>query len=242
MDWLSPRDPVSAWTHGLWMLLAIPAGALLVWRNRDNAGKCFGTAVFAFTLVGCFGASGFYHAAADGPLRERLHALDHIGIYLLIAGTVTPIALAILRGWWRRWLLAQIWLLALTGIILRLTVDMPAWVSTGFYLAMGWVGVVTYFELARRVSHAGLRPIWVGGLCYTIGAAMNLAHWPNPWPSVVGSHELFHLWVMAGSASCFWFMLVVLTPYRPAAVVRTAARTFPVVGVRLDQARTCPEQ
>ena len=239
MDWLSPYEPVSAWTHGLWMIATVPAGAYLVWRNRRDPAKVVGTLVFAVALVACFGASGFFHAAAPGPTRQTLRALDHIGVYLLLAGTVAPIALCILRGWWRAWLLVQIWGLALAGCVLHLTVDMPSWAETAFYLATGWIGVVTYFELARRVTHRALRPMWFGGACYSIGAAINVGRWPDPWPGVVGPHELFHLWVMAGSACHYWFMLRVLTPYRPAAApARTTADTSPAVGVRRDPVHT----
>ncbi len=239
MDWLSPHDPVSAWTHGLWMLACVPAGGLLVWRNRRDAGKLVGTAIFTITLIVCFGASALFHTAADGPLRNNLHTLDFLGIYLLIAGSATPIAVALLRGWWRRWLLVQIWVLAACGAAVRLTVGMPYGVGTAFYLAMGWVGVLTYFELARRVSHAALRPLWLGGLCYSVGAVINLGGWPNPWPHVFGFHELFHLWVMAGSAFHYWFTWAVVTPYRPsAAPVPRAARTSPADGARLDPLHT----
>jgi hemolysin III len=217
MDWFAPHDAISAWTHGIWMLLAIPAGALLVWRNRGDRIKMIGMSVFAVSLVVCFGASGFYHAAAIGPLRNTLHVLDFLGIYLLIAGTVTPVALIVLRGWWRRWLLAQIWLLAAVGCLLRLTIVAPYWASTTFYIVMGWVGILTYFELSRRLSHASVRPLWIGGLCYTIGAVLESLRWPNPWPGVFGHHEIFHLWVMAGSAFHYYFMLAVLTPYRRSA-------------------------
>jgi hemolysin III len=79
---------------------------------------------------------------------------------------------------------------------------------------MGWVGILTYFELARRLSHASVRPMWIGGLCYTIGAVLESLYWPNPWPGVFGHHEIFHLWVMAGAAFHYYFMLAVLTPYR----------------------------
>jgi hemolysin III len=241
MNWTAPHDPVSAWTHGLWMLASLPAGGLLVWRNRGDPGKFVGALIFAIALVVCFGASGAYHAASDGPLRVSLHVLDHLGIYLLIAGTVTPIALSVLRGWWRRWLLVQIWALALAGAVLSLTIEMPPCVLSGFYLAMGWIGVVSYFELARRVSHAGLWSMWAGGLCYSIGAAINLAHWPDPWPGVVGAHELFHLWVMAGSACHYWFMLAVLTPYRPTVVVPPVVDTSQVGDARRDPVHTFQE-
>lgn len=237
MNWLAPHDPVSAWTHGLWMLVALPAGALLVWKSRGDAARLIGTAVFAVSLVVCFGSSGFYHAAPPGPARDALHLLDYLGIYLLIAGTVTPIAVVALRGWWRRWLLAQVWLLAVVGGMLRATVPLPQAFWTGLFLAMGWVGVATYFELARRFSHRALGPLWLGGLLYSVGAAINLAGWPDLWPGMVGPHELFHLFVMAGSASHYYFMLAVVTPYRPAAPARTAADTSPAGGVRRDPVR-----
>ena len=217
MHWFAPHDAISAWTHGLWMLLAIPAGALLVWKNRLDRTRMIGMAVFAVSLVICFGASGFFHAAPLGSLREVLHLLDLLGIYLLIAGTVTPVALIVLRGWQRRWLLAQIWLLAAAGCVLRLTFVVPYWASTTFYIVMGWVGILTYFELARRLSHRGVWSLWMGGVFYTIGAVLESQRWPDPWPGAFGHHEIFHLWVMAGAASHYYFMLAVLTPYRQTA-------------------------
>ena len=239
MDWLAPQDAVSAWTHGLWTVAALPAGVFLVWKNRGDRGPMLGMLIFSVSLVVCFGSSALYHAARDGPLRDALHHLDYLGIYLLIAGTVTPIAAIALRGWWRRWLLVQIWVLALTGSVLRLTIEMPHWLSTAFYIGMGWVGLVTYFELARRLSHAGLRSMWLGGLCYTIGGVLEVLRWPDPWPKVFGHHELFHLWVMAGAACHYYFMLAVLTPYRPTAgPVRKAADTSPADDARRDPVRT----
>ena len=170
MNWLAPHDPVSAWTHGLWMLAAIPAGFVLVWKNRGDPGRMIATSLFAVSLAVCFGSSAFFHAAPEGSLRTRLNLFDHLGIYLLIAGSATPIAVIALRGWWRRWLLLQIWALAAAGAVLRVAVVLPQPATTALYLAMGWVGVVTYFELASRLSHAALRPLWAGGLCYTVGA------------------------------------------------------------------------
>ena len=88
-------------------------------------------------------------------------------------------------------------------------------VATGFYLAMGWGESLCYFELARRINHRALLPILYGGLFYSVGAVLNLLRWPTLWPGVFGPHELFHLFVMAGSLCHFWFMLTVVAHHRP---------------------------
>jgi hemolysin III len=218
MGWLQFRDPVSAWTHGLWMVLCLPATWLLWQRSRGNWVKQIGLLIFGLGLVLCFGGSFLYHAVpAEGS--EPFGALDHIGIYVLIAATCTPIGLVVLRGWWRAGLLVTVWLMAAAGVTLRLVTELPLPVRTGFYLLMGWIGCVTYFELVRRLSHRKVGPIWQGGLLYTIGAVFNLCDWPVLVPGVFEAHDLFHLFVMAGSLCHYHFMLSVLVPHRGPALV-----------------------
>jgi hemolysin III len=212
MDDLCLRDPVSACTHFTWMVLALP-GTLILWRlSRGHLLKRVGVLVFGLTLVWCYGGSALFHsvpAAMSAPYRT----LDHIGIYLLIAGTVTPIGLVVLRGWWRIGLLSGIWALAATGITLRLTADMSISFMTVLYLFMGWIGCTMYFELVRRLSHSKVRLIVFGGIFYSVGAVINGLDWPNVAPSVFGAHELFHLFVMAGSLFHYYFMLRAVLPY-----------------------------
>lgn len=219
MDWLSFREPVNAWTHGAWMLCALPASLALWLRCRGSRMKQFSLLLFSLTLVLCFAGSTLYHGVRLPRAQVELCAtLDYIGIFLLIAGTVTPVALVVLHGWWRWATLAGAWGLAAFGITLRLTVgDMPPAVSTGLYVAMGWGVLLCYFQLARAVTHRALRSVWVGGLLYTLGALFNLFNWPRLWPGFFGSHELLHLFVMAGSLCHYWFMLTVVAPYRRAA-------------------------
>src|SRR2546427_11237 len=133
MDWTYCREPVSAWTHGAWMLLALPGGWLLWRRTRGESGKRVGIAIYSFSMVFCFGASWLFHSVPPA-WEDRCATLDHIGIYTLIAGTVTPIVLVVLRGSLRSCLLAAVWAMAIAGSVLRLTVAVPPWLSTLSYL------------------------------------------------------------------------------------------------------------
>jgi hemolysin III len=227
MDWLPVREPVSALTHFAWMVLAFPATWTL-WRLSRGGGprKRVGLLVFGCTLAICYAGSGLYHSVPErlaGPFRT----LDHIGIYLLIAGTVTPIALVVLPGRWRVALLSAIWTLALAGIVLRLATPLSIHVLTVFYLFMGWLGCATYFELLKYLSPARVRLIVWGGVLYSVGAVINAFDWPTLDPPLFGPHELFHLFVMGGSAVHYYFMLVAVLPYRRLAAQPEAAGVAP---------------
>lgn len=222
MDWLQFREPVSAWSHGLWMLLAIPGTALLAWRSRGERAKQISLVVFGISLILCYAGSLLFHASTDPMQFQILRTLDFIGIYLLIAGSYTPAAVVILRGRLKWGVLAMSWLLAGFGIMLRLiSSDLAPLLSTGLYLAMGWGAILFIYELARRIPMGAFRLLMLGGVLYSVGALINLAHWPTFIPGVVGSHEIFHLFVMAGSMAHFWFMLRCVVPYpSPLATVR----------------------
>lgn len=215
MNLLDFREPVSAWTHFLWMLAALPATALLCWRARGDRLKQLSLLVYGLGLVFCFGASAFFHGVRSPGWVEPLNTLDHIGIYLLIAGTYTPPSVVLLRGRWRSGVLALSWSLALAGIVLELAApDLSLFLSTALYLGLGWGGVLCYFELARTLSHRALLSLVAGGLLYSLGAAFNLSAWPDFRPGVFGPHELFHVFVMAGSLCHFVFMLTFVVPFQ----------------------------
>jgi hemolysin III len=175
----------------------------------------------------CFLNSALFHGC-DPAWADSFNVLDHMGIFLMIAGTVTPIALVVLKGRWRVTVLVGIWIFALVGMGTRVWLDLPLAARTAYYVLMGWVGCVTYFQLARRLGHRKVAPIWLGGLFYTLGATLNVLGWPTLLPGFFGPHELFHLFVMAGSLAHFYFMLVVLVPcWRVPFVIRKPARTSP---------------
>jgi hemolysin III len=216
VGWLHFREPVSAWTHCLWLLLALPATALLWRRGGRDWCKRAGFLAFGVGLVACYAGSTLYHGVTLPTLQlDRIERLDFIGVYLLIAGTITPVALVVLRGPWRWGLLSVTWLVAGLGIGLRLAgVPLTRLASTSIYLGMGWTVFLAYYEMARVLPHRALAPVVLGGILYSVGAVLNHVHWPSLWPGVFSAHELFHLFVMAGSASHFWFMLRVVAPFQ----------------------------
>jgi hemolysin III len=119
-----------------------------------------------------------------------------------------------MRGRWRRWTLAVVWTVAATAtILIAVGRHFSPVLSTCVYLAMGWGAVVCYSQIAQVVTHRALVPIVVGGLSYSVGAVLNLLHWPALWPGVFGAHELFHLFVLAGSLAHYLFILKVVVPF-----------------------------
>ncbi|SRR5260370_3773947 len=215
MDWLHFREPVSAWTHGIWFILAFPASFLLWKAGRGDRVKQISLLMFGLSLIACYGGSLLYHAVRlPRELTESWFAkADSIGIYLLIAGSITPVALGVLQGAWQTITLASIWLVAAGGIAMCLThTKIPSALSTGLYLGMGWGIILCYFQLKQNLPPRALQLAILGGLLYSVGAVINLFHWPILRPAVFGAHELFHIFVMAGSLVHFWFMVKVVAP------------------------------
>lgn len=214
MDILPFREPVSAGTHALWLILSIPATVLLLRRSGADRGRRWSFLVYGAGLAACLLGSALFHGvrvpAGGLDVYDRL---DHVGIFLLIAGSYTPIAWNLLRARWRFGVLASAWGVAAagSGLILGLGV-LPPLINTAIYLGMGWGAIFCYIEIARGLSHRRLFPLLLGGALYSVGALINLARWPTPWPGVFGPHEVFHLFVMAGSLSHYLFMLRVVLP------------------------------
>jgi hemolysin III len=209
------REPVSAWTHCAWLFLSVPATILLWKKAGPDRPKRVSLLIFGLSLGFCYAASTLFHGVrGDRDHIDLFDRFDHIGIYVLIAGSYTPLACGLLGGAWRWGSLLTAWVLAAAGILRCATIGvLPMMLETAAYLVMGWGALVCYLEIARTMTHRPLRPLVLGGLLYTIGAAINLLNWPDLWPGVLGPHELFHLFVMAGSLAHFWFMLTVVAPF-----------------------------
>lgn len=197
-------DPISSWSHLLGALFCLAAGILLVRRGRSRPAK-LSLALFAVSCVFLLSMSGVFHLLPRGTTgREVLKRLDHAGIFLLIAGTFTPIHVILFTGR-KRWIpLALIWTAAAVGIVLKMVYfeDVPEGLGLLAYLGMGWLGAASSVLLWRDYGPSALELPVAGGIAYTFGAVLEYLSWPAAIPGVLGPHELFHLFVLVGVA-CF---------------------------------------
>ena len=202
------RDPVSGLTHLLGALLSVVGLVCLLWVaiERGSVWHVVSFAVFGVSLILLYSGSAVYHLVrASDRVIQILRRVDHMMIFVLIAGTYTPFCLVPLRGPWGFALLSGIWLVGILGMVFSiLWIDAPRWLTTGIYLAMGWAIVIAAFPLARHLSVGALAWMGAAGLFYTLGAVIYATKRPNLVPGVFGFHEIWHLFVMAGSFSCFW--------------------------------------
>ncbi len=209
------REPVSAWTHFAGLMLALP-GALVLWRRGGgDPGKWVSLLVYGLSLIFCYAASTLYHGVRLPDDRLAAFArLDSVGIFALIAGSYTPLAWNLMRGRWRWGTLSAVWGTAIVSAVLIASGrPFSPLVGTCVYLGMGWGVVACYARIARVVSHRALLPGVAGGVFYSVGAVLNLARWPALWPGTFGVHDLFHLFVLAGSLAHYWFILTVVVPF-----------------------------
>ena len=209
------REPVNGLTHLAGGLLAsVGLIVLLAAAGEGRVDQVVAFGIFGFSLIALYTASALYHLLPLLPTGvARLRRVDHMSIFVLIAGTYTPFCLLALEGAWRVGLLGLIWGLALGGIVLKLFwMDAPRWLSVALYLGMGWVALVAAPALFRAVPTGGMVWVLVGALVYSAGALVYWLQRPNPMPGVFGFHELWHLFVLAGSACHFWAVLGFIAP------------------------------
>jgi len=156
---------------------------------------------FSLCVALCFGASALYHRPTWTPIaRGRLARLDHAGIYLLIAGTYTPFGLLVFSTGWAIPVLTIVWAGALAAIVLKIVwLQLPKWVSAAIGMALGWTAVVAFSQLLKLPVPA-LALVLVGGLAYSAGAITYALRRPDPFPTVMGYHEVFHAWTLVAAA------------------------------------------
>ena len=210
------REPDNGLTHLAGALLALVAlGVLLGLALRAGSPRhVVAFTVFGLSLLALYITSTLYHALPLGPAGvARLQRLDHMMIYVLIAGSYTPFCLIALEGGWRWGLLGPVWALAVAGIALKLTWRRaPIWFSPVLYLALGWLVLAAAPAFLAAVPARGLAWTLAGGVIYTLGTAIFALERPRLRPGVFGSHALWHLLVIAGSACHVWAVARYLAP------------------------------
>ena len=209
-----PAKPaLRGWSHALALVGSVAATAALALRTREDAPRLLSMLVYGLSMIDLFAVSALYHLGRwEGRRRAIVRALDHANIFILIAGTYTPICVNVLSGWLRPTVLALIWALAIIGVAASvLTPSMPRRATVALYLGMGWAALIPAPRLAQALPGPAVALLLGGGLLYTAGAVVYARKWPDPAPRIFGFHEVFHLLVIAGSAAflaAVWFWVL----------------------------------
>lgn len=208
------EEIANAVTSGLGTALSVAALAIMVvYAALDgNAWHVVGVSIFGATMIFSHLASTLYHGIAPPRAKRVLKVVDHLAIYLLIAGTYTPFTLVNLRGPWGWSLFVLIWALAIGGIVMKLTpLNRVRYLSTAFYVAMGWTVVLVIKPVLEYVAPGGIWLLLAGGLSYTAGVAF------YAWDRMPYNHAVWHLFVIAGSLLHFFAVLFYVVPLAPSA-------------------------
>lgn len=208
------KDPGSAITHFIGMLMAIFAAVPLIIKAAHEPSRIYliSIIIYAASLILLYAASTTYHTFnRSEKINTILKKIDHMMISVLIAGSYTPICLLVLGGKRGLILLTIVWSFAIVGILLKaLWVYCPRWVSSVLYIGMGWTCVLAFTQILNSMSTAAFLWLLAGGVIYTLGGIIYALKLPlfNLKHKNFGSHEIFHLFVMGGSACHFVVMYV----------------------------------
>ena len=204
------KDPISALTHFIGFLAVIPVFICLL-DLADTKLQQISFIVFGFSLLLLYGASTIYHTLkVSAEKTALLRRIDHMMIFVLIAGTYTPVCLLPLAGKWGTILLSAIWAIAIAGVFMKIFwMGAPRWLSTMIYVVMGWLSITAFVPLLKAVGWGGFGMLLGGGIAYTVGALIYALKKPNlAILKSFGFHEIFHVFVMIGSAFHIAFMFL----------------------------------
>lgn len=200
----------SAWTHGVGAVLAVLGTLLLVIRAvlQQNWEQVIVFAIYGGSMICLYTASTLYHSVnTTEKKRIALRKYDHCSIYLLIAGSYTPVCICVLKEHGGIALISVIWSLAIAGMILTIAkLDLPRWLTSVIYLVMGWLALTAIVPLSRLMSGEGMLWLLLGGICYSIGGVLYAVKWPGRHNPKFGCHEIFHVWIVLGSVMHYLMM------------------------------------
>lgn len=201
------REPFNAFSHLFGAIIAI-VGTILLVSDPDIPSTSYLVSyiIYGITVFLMFASSALYHwVQVSFKAEEFYRLLDHIMIYLVIAGSYTPICVVTLDDGWELGMLLGVWIFAFAGVLKKIFwLNAPTWFSTGLYLLMGWVAVIIFPQIWNTQPKPFTIWIIIGGLFYTIGAIIYARQKPDPAPEWFGHHGLWHLFVLGGAFSHFW--------------------------------------
>lgn len=198
-------NPVRGFLHGTAAVVSVIGATLLTVLARGGALHRISLLVFGVSLVSLFSVSSLYHSIPWGPVwKARLRRLDHTMIYVLVAGTFTPIAWIALDGWLRVATLGIQWTIVLGGAAQKAFFPQVSrsW-SVALQTVQGWLALLLLWPLARTLPWTALLMLGAGGILYTVGMVFLVTNRPRLWPRVFSYHEVFHILVVAGSSVHF---------------------------------------
>ena len=210
------RDPVSGLTHFFTAVAAVGGLVAMLIIGWGNPGKEISLAVYGVSVILLFAASATYHMVNGNPkVVETLRKFDHSAIYLLIAGTYTPICFNMFHGFFQWGLLVIIWSLALIGIGVKIfIIKAPRWVTAGVYIVMGWLCIIAINQMLTLLPTGALIWLLVGGVIYTLGALVYITKVFNFFPGKFGFHEVWHIFVILAALAHFIAILVYVAPFK----------------------------
>lgn len=211
------KEPVNGLTHLVGAVLSVGGLALLIHKalTDGTVWQVVSFGIFGASLILLYTSSAIYHLLACSERATRaLRRMDHMMIFVLITGTYAPICLVALRGAWGWGLLSGVLVIAAGGIVMKsVWMDAPRWLSTLVYVILGSLVAVAFYPLSKVLLPGGIWWLAIGGASYIVGALVYGLKWPN-FSRNFGFHELWHLFVMGGSLSHFWFVFQYVSQVR----------------------------
>lgn len=191
------------WFHLAAAIGAVGATVGLLVQTYDDPPRWISLLIFGLSMIVLYTVSSIYHIGSwRGRRATILRALDHANIYVFIAGSYTPICVIVLTGWMRIAVLSLIWFLAVVGAATTVfTIRLPRWAAAAMYLGMGWLALIPMPRLLEALPLQATLLFAGGGLLYSLGAIVYALKRPNPWPRFFGFHEIFHVFVVGGTAA-----------------------------------------
>jgi hemolysin III len=198
--------------HQIAFFISIPQGIAAVAAAASVVSRV-AAGIYATSLAGLYGTSSLYHRLKWSPRAlARMRRLDHSMIFVLIAGSYTPIALLVLHGPWSITVLALAWAGAIAGITIKiLSIDRLAGFGDAMYIILGWLVIIALPQIIRGLSPVALGLFFTGGVLYTSGATVLWRRWPNPSPKWFGYHEVWHSMVIVASMCHYAAVMLLLT-------------------------------